>query len=317
MKALITGIAGQDGSYLAELLLSKGYVVHGIIRRHSVAHTQTWRVNHIIDKLNLHYGDMTDFASLLNIIRNVKPDEVYNLAAQSHVKVSEETPIYTTHADSVGVINLLEIIKQYPCKMYQASTSECFGNESNINGFQFEETPMRPVSPYGAAKVFAHNVCTHYRAAYKLFICCGILFNHTSVRRGDTFVEQKIVKGLCDIKKGKIKKIELGLLTPKRDIGCAKEYVKSMHLMLQQKKPDDYIIATGKTVSIDEILTYVCKKLSFNKEDIYEINTKFLRAQELHVLKGVADKAFNILGWESKRTVYDILDEMITYQLKQ
>lgn len=316
MKALITGIAGQDGSYLAELLLSKGYEVHGIVRRHSVSETQSHRINHIFDKLHLHYGDMTDFASLLHIIQKVRPDEIYNLAAQSHVKVSEETPIYTAQADAVGVANLLEILRLFPCKLYQASTSEMFGNSIDGDGYQRESTPMRPVSPYGASKLFAHNLCNHYREAYKLFICCGILFNHTSVRRGETFVEQKIVKGLCEVKKGKREFIELGILSPTRDIGYAPEYVEAMWLMLQQEKPDDYIISTGISTSIYDIQRYVCHSLELHQVKCIKYSEKYHRAQELHDLKGDCTKATYKLGWRHKKKLERILDEMIEHEMK-
>lgn len=310
MKALITGIAGQDGSYLAELLLSKGYEVHGIVRRHSVSETQSHRINHIFDNIHLHYGDMTDFASLLHIIQKVKPDEIYNLAAQSHVKVSEETPLYTLKADGEGVVNLLEILRLYHCKMYQASTSEMFGNATTAT--LNERTPLNPVSPYGWAKLYAHGICGHYREAYGLPIYRGILFNHTSVRRGETFVEQKIVKGLVEVSKGLRTNIELGNLDAVRDIGYAPEYVEAMWLMMQ-KEPDDYVIGTEMAYSVREIVQMVCEMLGLYMTKSVECSDKYLRAQELNHLKADCTKAFMELGWKAKKQLPEILEEMVKH----
>lgn len=311
MKALITGINGQDGSYLAELLLSKGYEVHGIVRRNSIAANQSIRINHIYDKLELHYGDMTDFSSLFSVISKVRPDEIYNLAAQSHVKVSEETPIYTAQADAVGVVNLLEIVRQFPCRLYQASTSEMFGNHEGVyKHIQNERTPFKPVSPYGASKLFAHNLCTHYRTAYGLKISCGILFNHTSPRRGDTFVEKKIVNGFKEYKKTG-KRLELGNLSAKRDIGYSPEYVEAMWMMLQNE-PDDYVIGTGETYSVEEICKIAAKELDItNIFDVVTPSEKYMRANELNYLCADPTKAMMKLGWNPKKKLPEIIKEMI------
>lgn len=318
MKALITGITGQDGSYLAELLLSKGYEVHGIVRRHSVNKTQTSRIDYLrpgIGHNTLHYGDMTDFASLLNIIKNIRPDEIYNLAAQSHVKVSEETPIYTAQADAIGVINLLTILKEYPAKMYQASTSEMFGNCIDSDGFQRETTHMKPVSPYAAAKLYAHNLCNHYRNAYKLPISCGILFNHTSTRRGESFIEQKLAKETIEVKYNKRQLIEIGEVTPSRDFGYAPEYVEAMWLMLQNE-PNDFVIATGISTTIDDLRKMIRNITALERPEADYLKicvSKYQRAEELYKLRGDSSKAKYKLGWIPQRKIWQVMEEIVRY----
>ncbi|MEA2092563.1 MAG: GDP-mannose 4,6-dehydratase, partial [Patescibacteria group bacterium] len=269
-KALITGITGQDGSYLAEFLIEKGYEVHGIIRRASSFNT--WRINHLYkdfhdsEKFFLHYGDLTDSTNIIRLIKEIEPDEIYNLAAQSHVKVSFETAEYTANSDGLGTLRILEAIRllrmEKKTKLYQASTSEMFGLVQETP--QTEKTPFYPRSPYGAAKLYAYWIIKNYREAYNVFACNGILFNHESMRRGQTFVTRKITMGLCNIKLGKQEKLYLGNLDAKRDWGYAKEFVESMWLMLQQEKADDYVIATGETHTVREFVEESCKVLNMD-----------------------------------------------------
>src|SRR6056300_986049 len=269
--ALIFGITGQDGSYLAEFLLKKGYIVNGVKRRSSSNNTS--RVDHIYQdrhekyyRFRLHYGDITDSLSISSLIKKIKPDEIYNLAAQSHVAVSFEVPEYTANADALGALRILEAIKfhklENKTKFYQAGTSELYGNGQSFP--QNEKTPFYPLSPYGVAKLYAHWITKNYREAYKIFACNGILFNHESPRRGETFVTKKIIRGLVRIKYGKEKKLFLGNLEAKRDWGHAKDYIEAMWKILQQKKPDDFVIATGKQYSIREFTNRVCNKLGFD-----------------------------------------------------
>jgi len=311
-KALITGITGQDGSYLAELLLEKEYEVHGIVRRQATGKHNLVNINHILDKITLHEGDLLDEICISNIIRVVMPDEVYNLAAQSHVRVSSDMPIYTSKVNGISVVTLLEAIKliKPECKFYQASTSEMFGNSVNDDGFQTEDTPMYPVSPYGCAKLFAHNICKHYREAYNMFICTGILFNHESPRRGLEFVTQKIVQGAVEIVQKKKSKLELGNLDAHRDWSHAKDMVRGMWLMMQQEKPDNFILASGETHSVREFCDIVFKLCGMNYEDHIEINPKFFRPQELNILKGKSDKAKNILNWKIEYSFNDLIMDM-------
>ena len=248
-KALITGINGQDGSYLAELLLEKGYEVHGILKRNSVAENQTARLDGIFGELNLEYADMTDMGSLIRVLNSIKPDEVYNLAAQSHVRISFDQPIYTTNVVALGVLNLLESVRltNKKIKIYQASSSEMFGNSIDDDGFQRETTPLKPVSPYGCAKVYAYNISCNYRNSYDMYISNGILFNHESPRRGTNFVTNKVVKEAVKIKYGLSNKLMLGNLDATRDWGHAKDYVRAMVMILDQKQPNDFVCATGKS----------------------------------------------------------------------
>ena len=263
-RALITGINGQDGSYLAELLLEKGYEVWGILKRNSIAENQTARIpDSIFKKLKLEYADMTDMSSLVRVLQLSMPDEIYNLAAQSHVRISFDQPLYTTESVANGTLKLLEAMR-LTCpraKLYQASSSEMFGNNVDDDGYQRESTPMSPVTPYGCAKVFAYNICKNYRNAYDLFICNGILFNHESPRRGTNFVTNKVVKEAVKIKLGLTDKLALGNLDAHRDWGHAKDYVNAMWLMLQHDKPDDYVCSTGISHSVKDLVHYVFNKL--------------------------------------------------------
>jgi GDPmannose 4,6-dehydratase len=314
--ALITGINGQDGSYLTELLLEKGYNVHGILKRNSVAENQTARLDdvyHII-KDNLHYADMTDMASLVRVLQEVKPDEIYNLAAQSHVRISFDQPIYTTQAVAVGTMNLLEAIRLIcpQVKMYQASSSEMFGNSIDDDGYQRETTPMNPTSPYGCAKVFGYNLIRNYRNSYGLFLSNGILFNHESPRRGTNFVTNKVVKEAVKIKYGLTDKLMLGNLNATRDWGHAKDYVKAMYLILQQDSSNDFVCATGISHSVKELCEYTFTSLGLEYQDYVGVDEKYYRPEELDNLKGDPSKLRSI-GFEYTYTFETMLDEMINY----
>mgnify|MGYP003662913962 FL=1 len=318
-RALITGISGQDGSYLAELLLEKGYKVWGLLRRHSVPENQTSRLEElgILDDLNLVYGDMTDLPSLLHILREVHPSEIYNLAAQSHVRISFDQPAFTTHTDAVGVLNLLEAMRVIcpNAKMYQAGSSEMFGNEQDDDGYRRETTRMIPVSPYGCAKLYAYNLCKVYRSSYDMFVSNGILFNHESPRRGINFVTNKVVAGAVDISKGKQEHLALGNLNATRDWGHAKDYVRAMWLMLQHDKPDDFVCATGKSHSIKDLCEEVFSELDMDYRDYVTIDTKYFRPTELHDLKGDSSKLRDTLGWAPTYTFREMIEEMVKYRL--
>ncbi len=317
--ALITGINGQDGSYLAEFLLEKGYNVHGILKRNSVAENQTARIEKIFSKLELQYADMTDMASLIKVLQDVQPDEIYNLAAQSHVRISFDQPIYTAQTVAIGVMNLLEAIRLVcpNTKLYQASSSEMFGNNVDDDGYQRETTPMNPVSPYGCAKVFGYNLVRNYRNSYGLFLSNGILFNHESPRRGTNFVTNKVVKEAVRIKKGLTDKLMLGNLKASRDWGHAKDYVECMWLILQHDTPDDFVCSTGVSHTVEDLVKYVFNKLDLDWEQYVGQDEKFFRPEELDVLKGDCSKTKNVLGWKHKYTFETMLDEMIEYQLKE
>lgn len=306
MKALITGITGQDGSYLAELLLSKHYEVHGIIRRSSSFNTG--RIDHIFNDLQLHYGDLTDGAALASTVNLVKPDEIYNLAAQSHVKTSFEIPEYTGNADALGVLRLLEIIRDRGIKFYQASSSEMFGGMQPI---QNESTPFYPRSPYGIAKQFAYWTVVNHRQAYNTFGCNGILFNHESPRRGETFVTRKIVQAAVRIKHGKQTELRLGNLDARRDWGYAKDYVEAMYLMMQHSVPDDFVIATGETHSVREFLDEAFGYLQLDWHDHVVIDSKYLRPTEVDTLLGDSSKAKLLLGWEPKVRFRELVRLMV------
>ena len=321
--ALITGITGQDGSYLAEFLLKKGYEVHGIMRRASVFNTerleQIYQDPHEANKrLFLHFGDLSDASNLNMLLKKVQPAEIYNLAAQSHVRVSFEIPEYTANVVALGTLRLLDAIREnkIPTKFYQAGSSEMFGDAAEVP--QNEKTPFNPASPYGAAKVFAHQICKNYRTAYNMFICNGILFNHESPRRGKTFVTRKITRGIAAIKAGKEDRIYLGNLDAKRDWGYAPEYVEAMWLMLQQEKPDDYVIATGETHSVREFLD-----TAFNLAGIKDwekhigIDPKYYRPQEVNILLGDASKAKKILGWQPKTHFKELVKIMLEADMKE
>ena len=316
-KALITGINGQDGSYLAEFLLEKGYEVHGILKRNSVAENQTARLDDIFSDLHLQYADMTDMASLIKVLQEVQPDEIYNLAAQSHVRISFDQPIYTAQTVAIGVMNLLEAIRLVcpKARMYQASSSEMFGNSIDDDGFQRETTPMNPVSPYGCAKVFGYNLVRNYRNSYGLFLSNGILFNHESPRRGTNFVTNKVVKEAVKIKLGLSDKLTLGNMDAARDWGHAKDYVECMWLMLQNGEPDDFVCSTGVSHTVQDLVTYVFEQLDLNWEIYVKQDEKFMRPEELDVLKGDCTKAKDTLGWKHKYTFETMIDEMIKYWL--
>ena len=338
-KALIFGVTGQDGSYLADLLLKKGYEVHGIIRRSSSINTK--RIDHIFphpfQKKNnffVHWGDVTDAMSVSSIIKEIQPNEIYNLAAQSHVSVSFELPEYTANADAVGVLRILEAIRfhklEKKTKFYQAGTSEMFGKTSKAP--QNEKTPFCPQSPYGVAKVYAHLITKNYREAYNIFACNGILFNHESPVRGETFVTRKIIIALCKIKNGNQKKLYLGNLDAKRDWGHAEDYVVAMWKMLQRKIPDDYVIATGKQYSVKQFINLSLKALDikfywkgegikskcFNDKGkcIIECNKRYFRPLEVDSLIGDAKKAKKELKWTPKKNIHQLINEMIKEELK-
>ncbi len=323
-RALITGITGQDGSYLAELLLEKGYEVHGIIRRTSTFNTD--RIDHIYEdthsaeaRLFLHYGDLTDGTMLRRILEQVQPHEVYNLGAQSHVRVSFDSPEYTVDAVGMGTLRLLEAIRDYQqrtgleVRFYQAGSSEMFGKVQEIP--QKETTPFYPRSPYACAKVYAHWQTINYRESYDLFACNGILFNHESPRRGETFVTRKITRAVARIIAGKQNKIYLGNLDSKRDWGYAKDYVRAMWLMLQQDQPDDYVVATNETHAISEFLDIAFHHVNLDWHDYVEFDPRYLRPAEVDLLIGDATKARDILGWEPSVTFEQLVHLMVESDL--
>jgi GDPmannose 4,6-dehydratase len=316
--ALITGINGQDGSYLSEFLLEKGYEVHGTLKRNSVSENQTSRIDSIYDKVILHYADMTDLSSLIRVIKDTNPYEIYNLAAQSHVRISFDQPIYTAQVTGIGTLNLLEAVKLINpnIKIYQASSSEMFGNSIDLDGFQRETTPMNPVSPYGCSKVFSYNICRNYRNSYNMFISNGILFNHESPRRGTNFVTNKVCKEAVKIKFGLSSQLKLGNLDATRDWGHAKDYVEAMWLILQQEKSDDYVCSTGISHSVLELCEYVFSYLNLDWKKYVLTDDKFLRPEELNNLKGDCTKLKKITGWQPKYSFETMLDEMIEYWIK-
>ena len=328
--ALITGITGQDGSYLAELLLEKGYQVHGIVRRASLINTH--RIDHIYDSITLHYGDLTDSTNLVRIIQKVKPDEIYNLGAQSHVKVSFEMPEYTADVDGVGTLRILEAVRllgmEDRVRIYQASTSELYGLVQETP--QKETTPFYPRSPYGVAKLYGYWITKNYREAYGMYACTGILFNHESPRRGETFVTRKITRALSRISTGQQQILELGNLNAKRDWGHAKDFVEAMWLMLQQDEPEDFVIATGKQYSVrefvEEAAPYFGMKIAWMGEGLDEVgydtysgnqvvvvNPKYFRPAEVETLLGDATKAKDQLGWEPKTSFKQLVEDMCIY----
>ena len=317
--ALITGINGQDGSYLSEFLLDKGYEVHGILKRNSVSENQTARLDKVYSKLKLHYADMSDLSSLIRVIQEIQPDEIYNLAAQSHVRISFDQPLYTANVTGLGALNLLEAVKlaKPNCKVYQASSSEMFGNCIDSDGFQRETTAMNPVSPYGCAKVFAYNISRNYRNSYGMFVSNGILFNHESPRRGTNFVTNKVVKEAVKIKLGLSNELRLGNLDATRDWGHAKDYVRAMWMILQLDKPDDFVCSTGISHSVRELCEYVFSSLDLDYKEYVIQDKKFLRPEELHNLKGDASKLVKVTKWTHDYTFESMLDEMIEYWIKE
>jgi GDPmannose 4,6-dehydratase len=328
--ALITGITGQDGSYLAELLLEKGYEVHGIIRRVSLINTH--RIDHIYNSIHLHYGDLTDSTNLVRVIQQVQPDEIYNLGAQSHVKVSFEMPEYTGMVDGLGTLRVLEAVRllgmENKTRIYQASTSEMFGKVQEIP--QTETTPFYPRSPYGVAKVYGYWIVKNYRESYGLHASSGILFNHESPRRGETFVTRKITRGLSSISTGQQDILYLGNLNAKRDWGHAKDFVEAMWLMLQQDEPDDYVIATGEQYSVREFVEaaapYFGMKIvwegegideigidKFTGKEVIKVSPKYFRPAEVETLLGDASKARDKMGWEPKISFKQLVEDMCVY----
>ena len=313
--ALITGINGQDGSYLAEFLLDKGYEVHGTLKRNSVAENQTARLDNIFEQINLHYADLTDLSSLISVIQKVNPDEIYNLAAQSHVRISFDQPLYTANVTGLGTLNLLEAVKliKPTIKIYQASSSEMFGNCIDNDGYQRELTPMNPVSPYGCAKVFSYNIARNYRNSYGMFISNGILFNHESPRRGTNFVTNKVCKEVVKIHLGLSNELKLGNLEATRDWGHAKDYVEAMWMILQQNTSDDYVCSTGISHSVQDLCEYTFSKFGLDYKEYVKVDEKFLRPEELHNLKGDSSKLKSVTGWSPNYTFETMLDEMLEY----
>jgi GDPmannose 4,6-dehydratase len=300
---------------LAEFLLEKGYEVHGTLKRNSVAENQTARLDNIFTQINLHYADLTDLSSLISVIQKVNPDEVYNLAAQSHVRISFDQPIYTTNVTGLGTLNLLESVKliKPSIKIYQASSSEMFGNSIDEDGYQRETTPMNPVSPYGCSKVFSYHIARNYRNSYNMFISNGILFNHESPRRGTNFVTNKVCKEAVKIKLGLSNELKLGNLDATRDWGHAKDYVKAMWMILQEDKSDDFVCSTGISHSVKDLCEYVFSKLELDYKIYVKQDEKFLRPEELHNLKGDSSKLKSITGWSTDYTFETMLDEMVEY----
>jgi len=315
--ALVTGINGQDGSYLAELLVDKGYQVWGTVKRNSVAENQTSRLDEVYDKIkdNLQYVDMTDLSSLVRIVQESQPDEIYNLAAQSHVRVSFDQPIYTANTTGIGTLNLLEAARliKPDAKIYQASSSEMFGNGIDKDGFQRETTLMNPVSPYGCAKVFSYNICRNYRNSYDMFISNGILFNHESPRRGSNFVTNKIAKTAVEISKGIREELALGNLNAARDWGHAKDYVEAMWIMLQQEEPDDFVCATGVSHTVIDLVKHVFNRLNLDWTKHVTQDEKYFRPEELDVLKGDSTKLREATGWQPIYTFESMIDEMVDH----
>lgn len=345
--ALITGITGQDGAYLSDLLLEQGYIVHGIQRRASLANTE--RIDHILNRKDpnffLHYGDLTDTSNLISIVQKTQPDEIYNLAAQSHVHVSFDTPEYTANADGIGTLRLMEAIRilglEKKTKIYQASTSELYGLVQEVP--QTEKTPFYPRSPYGVAKLYSYWITVNYRESYNLFACNGILFNHESPVRGENFVTRKITIGLSKVVHGLEKSIALGNLDAKRDWGHAKDYVEAMWLILQQEKPDDFVIATGITTSIRDFIRIACSKIGITirfegegvnekgivekcenpdwkveiGQEIIKVDPAYFRPAEVDLLIGDATKAKEKLGWQSRYTLEQMISEMLESDLKK
>lgn len=313
-RALITGITGQDGSYLAELLLEKGYDVHGLVRRSSSFNT--WRIDHVRDRLTLHYGDLVDQNSIVRALEAIEPDEVYNLAAQSHVKVSFDMPEYTTDVTAIGVLRVLDAVRDIGLKtrFYQAGSSEMFGLVQQTP--QTERTPFHPRSPYAVSKVYGHWMTVNYRESYGMHVSNGILFNHESPRRGENFVTRKITMGVAAIKQGRARDLRLGNLDAKRDWGYAKDYVEAMWRMLQQDEPGDYVVATGETHSVREFCEEAFSSVGLDWKDFVKVDAKYFRPAEVDLLLGDATKARTVLGWEPKVTFRGLAKLMVEADLE-
>jgi GDPmannose 4,6-dehydratase len=314
-RALLTGITGQDGSYLTGLLVGKEYEVHGVVRRHSEAESQTTRIEQFLDVITLHYGDVTDAASISEIVKKVQPDEVYNLAAMSQVRISSYVPVFTAMTNGVGALNVLEAVRTWvpEAKFYQAGSSEMFGQTMDPDGYQRLTTPMRPVSPYGAAKLFAFNMAQHYRAAYNMFVVNGVLFNHESPRRSIEFVTAKIVKRAVEIKLGLASRLTLGSLDVSRDWGHAADYIQAIHMMMEHHEARDWLVATGRTFSVRDLLNHVFGRLELKWSDYVEHDPALCRPIDPICLRGDASETCAVLGWHPLYTFESMLDEMIEH----
>ena len=313
--ALITGISGQDGSYLAEHLLNHDYSVHGLVRRNSVSEHQVSRIDSISQEIETHYADLLDSTGLMRVIDEIQPDEIYNLAAQSHVRISFEIPKFTGETNALGALSLLEMVRLrfLGVRFYQASSSEMFGDSVDADGYQRETTPMHPVSPYGCAKLYAYHITRNYRKSYNLFASNGILFNHESPRRGSNFVTSKIVKTAVEIKLGRAHELVLGNLDSYRDWGHSRDYVTAMHMIMNHKIPDDFVVSTGETRSVRELCDIVFQQLGLEYEQFVRQDPKFLRPEELRYLKGDSSKIRTVLGWAPQTSFESLITEMVDF----
>ena len=318
-RALIIGIAGQDGSYLAEHLLELGYEVFGVVRRNSTPEHQQSRIHHLSAHIQTFYGDLTDSYSLESVLKKSNPSEIYNLGAQSHVRISFEVPQFTGQVNGMGVLNLLTVVKQIDpsIRVYQASSSEMFGDSVDSDGFQRESTPMEPVSPYGCSKLYGYHIVRNYRRAYGMFASNGILFNHESPRRGSNFVTSKVVKAACEIKLGLSHRLEIGNLDSSRDWGHSKDYVRAMVLILNHTIADDFVVATGQTHTVRDLINKVFELLELEPEQFVFQNPKYLRPEELPYLRGDAAKVKSTLGWEPSVTFDVLIEEMVNFYMEQ
>ena len=320
-KAFITGISGQDGSYLAELLVENDYEVYGIIRRHSIAESQETRIDHLVSKglVKTDYGDLLDNSSLYKMLALIKPDEIYNLGAQSHVRVSFDVPQFTMQTNMIGTLNLLEAYRSIcpKSKFYQASSSEMFGNEIDEDGFQRETTAMKPVSPYGCSKLAAYCIVRNYRNSYNLFASNGILFNHESPRRGENFVTAKIARGAAAIKKKQLDKLELGNLDASRDWGHSKDYVNAMHKILQHHEPDEFVISSQESHTVRDFCESAFSHVGLDYKDHVTQNPKFMRPEELKTLKGDSTKSRTALNWNPEYNFDSLVKDMVDYWMEK